>query len=298
LGGLVTDTISLATPVTEALGEVAAAKLDVLSATNGKFHNLLNKQYASELTPQIQEKDQLRDALFSELKRTAKSGSMSSLPAIAASGKRIVALLAPFWNLDKKPIMSQTDEIEIFQKRYAADPTYTADISNLGLASQLQRLFTANTDLFNLYDMRAHLLVDVEGTPSATSIKNELVRDYDEFCLSLETILSVLPSAALHGLFTEMNSVRRKYISKLPTPLDAAHTSVAPIPSQVRTGRHLTPLPRVFVQAGGELHELVFAVDFTVTYRNNVEVGEAHLFVHGKGKYTGRYDTTFHIVES
>jgi hypothetical protein len=27
-------------------------------------------------------------------------------------------------------------------------------------------------------------------------------------------------------------------------------------------------------------------------------VGEAHLFIHGKGKYTGRYDTTFHIIAS
>jgi hypothetical protein len=36
-------------------------------------------------------------------------------------------------------------------------------------------------------------------------------------------------------------------------------------------------------------------VDFDVTYRNNIEAGEAQLFVHGKGKYAGKYITTFHI---
>jgi hypothetical protein len=41
--------------------------------------------------------------------------------------------------------------------------------------------------------------------------------------------------------------------------------------------------------------ELTFAKDFDVTYRNNIEVGEAKLSVHGKGKYTGSYNTTFHI---
>jgi hypothetical protein len=72
---------------------------------------------------------------------------------------------------------------------------------------------------------------------------------------------------------------------------------VAAIPAQVYTGRHLTPLPRVFYEKDGALHELIFAEDFTVSYRNNVKVGEAKLFVHGKGNYTGTYTTTFNIVE-
>jgi hypothetical protein len=45
-----------------------------------------------------------------------------------------------------------------------------------------------------------------------------------------------------------------------------------------------------------QLIELEFTKDYDITYRENVEVGEAALIVHGKGHYTGHYETTFHIV--
>jgi hypothetical protein len=83
----------------------------------------------------------------------------------------------------------------------------------------------------------------------------------------------------------------------VPISLSESHTSVAPIAEQVRTGKHITPIPLVFFNHDGKLDELIFAQDFTVTYRNNGEVGEAKIMIHGKGKYTGTYSTHFHIVE-
>ncbi|MDR3350439.1 MAG: DUF6261 family protein [Prevotellaceae bacterium] len=295
IGGLVSETIALITPQTAVIGVVAAAKFQTLASMNTTLHELMNKQRASALTPQIKEKDAQRDALFAEIKRTSKSGQKSSLPDVAAAGTMMVDFLKPFWNIGTEPIMSQTDQINLLSVRYAADPALAMAATTLGIAPQMQWFFNYNADLFNLYNTRLDEMSDVEG-PSASSIKNEVVKEYDEFCVSLETVLSALPTDALQKLFDEINEIRRKYISRLPTPLDEKHTSVAPITEQRYTGRHITPLPRVFFQAGDELRELIFAQDFTVTYRNNVNVGEAKLFIHGKGKYTGSYDTTFHIV--
>jgi hypothetical protein len=136
----------------------------------------------------------------------------------------------------------------------------------------------------------------LDGHSASGNSRNVAAR-YREFCAAVALTLSVQPTDALQTVFNEMNDIRRTYISRLPTPLTEAHTSVAPIPEQVYTGKQLTPLPRVFHKAHeAELRELVFAQDFTVTYKNNMDVGEAKLSIHGKGKYTGRYDTTFHIV--
>ncbi|MDR0729797.1 MAG: DUF6261 family protein [Prevotellaceae bacterium] len=297
IGGLISETVTLVTPQTSVIGVVAAAKLQILTTSNILFHEYMNKQFASLLTPQIKEKDRVRDALFAEIKRTSKAGKKSSLPAVAAAGNRMVNFLEPFWNIGKEPIPSQTDQIDLLALRYNADTSLATDAATLGLTTQIQALFSANTEMYNLYKQRADEMTGIEG-PSATSIKNEVVKDYDEFCVSIETVLSVLPTEALEKVFDEMNGFRRKYISHLPIPLDTTHTSVAPIPEQVYNGKHLTPLPRVFYQADDRLRELIFTQDFDVTYRNNVKVGEAQLFVHGKGKYTGRYITTFHIVES
>jgi hypothetical protein len=97
-------------------------------------------------------------------------------------------------------------------------------------------------------------------------------------------------------LFNELNDLRRKYIAHLPTPLRDAHTSVEPIPIQVYTGAPVTPLPKVYFNADGETVELQFSKDYYISYRSNTEVGEAKLFVHGTGKYSGKYYTTFHIA--
>ena len=296
LGGLATETVTLATAQEDHLGEVGEAKLATLDTANTAFHTLLNIPRASELTPQIAAKDATRDALFTEIKRMSLAGSKSSLSAIAAAGKKMVNFLTPIWHIDTGALLSQTDEIDLLKARYLADTSLQTAASTLGLAMQMQLFFTASTELLTLYHPRLNEMSKIDG-PSATSLKSALVHAYDEFCTTIEVTLSALPTAVLQTLFNNMNDVRRKYISRIPVPLDEAHTSVAPIPEQVYTGRHLTPLPRVFFEVDAELRELIFAQDFDVTYHNNVKVGEAKLSVHGKGKYTGRYDTTFHIVE-
>jgi hypothetical protein len=295
LAGLVVETIDLATPQTAALGAVGAAKLQALTAASDKFVAPLNKSRASLLTPQIREKDQLCGKQLAEIKRLAKVAQQSSVEATAAAGTKMVDLLKPFWNISKEPLMSQTTQIDLLAERYAADPEAVAAATTLGLAPFLQNLFAANAALLALYNERLDEMAAAKG-PSASSLKRAVVMAYDAFCAVVEMTLPALPSDALQLLFNEMNDIRRKYVSRLPAPLNGAHTSVAPIDPQPCTGRAVTPLPRVFYKTNKETRELTFARDFTVTYRNNVKVGEAKLLVHGKGKYSGTCTITFHIV--
>lgn len=296
IGGLNSETLAVAAQQTPSLGTVALAKFQTLEVKNNSFLALLHQQRASELTVQIEAKDKLRDSLFAEIRRSAKTGQLSSLANIAAAGAKMVDFLTPFWDISKEPMMSQTAQIKQVALRYSADPALAAAASTLGIDAQIQELFNANNDLQNLYDARLLEMAKIEG-PSASSIKTDVVTAYNDFCTAVEITLSATPTDALQLLFNQMNEIRRKYIAHLPTVLDETHTSVASIPDQQYTGRHITPLPRVFYQPNeGELRELIFAEDFTVTYRNNVKVGEAKIFIHGKGKYTGRYQSVFHII--
>ncbi|MDR0667019.1 MAG: DUF6261 family protein [Prevotellaceae bacterium] len=296
IAGLVTETVTISVPHIAALGEVGEAKLNALITASDLFLSLLNKQRASELTPQILEKDKLRDALFSEIKRAAKTAQKSSIAEMAAAGTKLIDFFHPFWTIDKEPLMSQTTQISLIARRYADDQALIDAATLVGLTVQIANLFATNTALLALYNTRLEELGVNEG-PSASSVKKQVIAAYEEFCRTFELTLSALPTDELQVLFNELNDIRRKYISRLPTPLNSVYTSVAPIAEQHYTGRHLTPLPRVFYQSGDMLRELAFSVDFTVTYRNNINIGEAKLSVHGKGKYIGRYDTTFHIVE-
>ena len=63
---------------------------------------------------------------------------------------------------------------------------------------------------------------------------------------------------------------------------------------QVYTGSALKPVPTVLLDGG----ELKNNTDFTLSYANNIEVGEASLTVTGTGSYTGSQTVTFRIYQN
>jgi hypothetical protein len=73
---------------------------------------------------------------------------------------------------------------------------------------------------------------------------------------------------------------------------------VEPIETLPYTGKAVTPVPVAYYRGDGEKPtvELVFAKDFSVTYKNNVEVGTADVTLHGKGHYKGQKTVTFNIA--
>jgi hypothetical protein len=159
-------------------------------------------------------------------------------------------------------------------------------------------LFQANGQVFTLWNTRANEDAAKAG-PSASSLRGNLDRSYDGFCDIVVRTVALQPSQALSNLFTVMNEIRIKYSRSLPARLTGSNTTVEAIPAQTFTGSPVTPIPRVFfIAADGETVELQFSVDFFVTYRDNVEVGEARVIIHGKGKYCGSHYSTFHIERS
>jgi hypothetical protein len=60
------------------------------------------------------------------------------------------------------------------------------------------------------------------------------------------------------------------------------------------TGKAITPIPVMYYEGT----ELVFAVDFSLTYKNNVDVGEATVIMHGKGRFNGQHIRKFNIART
>jgi hypothetical protein len=295
LAGLVSETITVALPCSEALGAVGAADLQALDARNRAFLMRLSLNRASLLTPQIAEKDRACGALFAEVARTSSAAARSSLPATAEAGAVLALLLHPFRGACRRPIMTQMTQIRNLATDYAADPHAAAAATALGLASRFEALFTENAALHTLYEARRAELAEVEDGPSASALKDGVVAAYNNFCATLDLTLEALPSETLRVLCTEMNDIRRKYVARRAISLTDASISTEPVPELPATGKPLTPIPRVFRRTATGLVELVFAVDFDVTYHNNINPGTARLLIHGKGKYTGTYVATFNI---
>jgi hypothetical protein len=74
------------------------------------------------------------------------------------------------------------------------------------------------------------------------------------------------------------------------------HTVVEPIPTQPYTERPVTVIPNVYYrEEGKETVRLSLGKDFSVTYRNNINVGTAELTIHGKGAYKGQFTVKLNL---
>ena len=72
-----------------------------------------------------------------------------------------------------------------------------------------------------------------------------------------------------------------------------ADVTVLPVENQVYTGKEITP--EIVIENGTQI--LKEGVDYTVTYKNNVEAGTATAEITGKGNFSGKTKITFEIEE-
>jgi hypothetical protein len=148
-----------------------------------------------------------------------------------------------------------------------------------------------------MYDQRVN--VDAQSPAAPSTVRTQVVNDYEAFCAAIELLLATEPSAQMELLFDDVDIVRKKYAPLHRHKLDGSNTSVEKIPDQAYFGgKPITPIGRTFYQTGTETIELKFTIDYEVSYKNNTDVGQATLIVHGKGKYTGQVATTFYITRT
>ena len=296
LAGLTGETITSANAVSGFLGQLGSSALVVLVNADSAFRVNLIADRGSELTRLIYEADTTRDGCLDEINRTSSAAALSSIPVNAAAGRTLVNFLRPYHRLQHEPIMSETSTVKFLQGQYNARPELHSAAATLQLDAVFSNLFMTNDQVDALWNERA-LEDAAKSKPSASTLRPPLEKAYNAFCDVIVQTLSLQPSPQLENLFSVMNEIRVKYSRSLPVRLTDANTSVAPIDPQPYTGRPVTPLPQVlFTNAAGKTVELLFSVDYTVTYRQNTDTGEAKIIIHGKGKYTGKYTSTFHIV--
>ncbi|MBQ9519883.1 MAG: InlB B-repeat-containing protein [Acholeplasmatales bacterium] len=76
--------------------------------------------------------------------------------------------------------------------------------------------------------------------------------------------------------------------------LDIADATVSPISNQAYTGNQITPTNFTVTHNN---HTLTNGVDYTLSYSDNTDIGEATITITGCGNYTGTKDVHFNIVE-
>jgi hypothetical protein len=270
-----------------------------------KEEEVLDLIIKSDITADIDRFNRERDSLWRGMDDHVKADLHHFDPERRRSAVKLENILKHYGNIAHKNLDDETAAIEDLH-RELMKPENLVHVAALGLGEWLGNLVQASRNL------EALLLTRIEEAArrpavSMRSIRREVDDIFRKILNLLEALVHVHGEDTNREFITDLNLLMERYKDlhareagrRHPVKdLGAGdHCMVAPVGTQQHTGKAVTPLPKAWWREEGKpAVELVFAKDFSVTYKNNVEVGTAEVTLHGMGDYRGRFDVTFNIT--
>jgi hypothetical protein len=218
LAGICSETVTFAARSTAALSTPAKSALALLQTNSTALYEAIRRPAKHAKTESIGAKDKQRDNQHAEIKRTVKAGLKSTEPEKVAAAKTLDLFMRPFWNIDKLKIPDQTRGVFSMEERYSADDdgTLRSAAATLGIANLFAAMFEKNKEIEALYNER--LSEQVEQSPAASKIKDDVVKVYDIFCTAVQQDINLNPTEELTTLFNHMEHLRTFYAASMRKP--------------------------------------------------------------------------------
>jgi hypothetical protein len=186
-------------------------------------------------------------------------------------------------------------------------PAYYSLVTGLELQQFLLELDKANAAV-NALMMQRYDELALRPALHMREIRVEVDKAFRIVLDLLESLVRVQGPQTDKAFITELNVVSTRYKDILAQEAGRRHpvkdlstgdrAVVETIPAQPYTGAPVIPIPRVYYRGDEKTptEELVFTRDFTVVYKNNVEVGMAEVIISGTGNYKGKITVPFNIA--
>ena len=293
----------LAALLTIAAEAVKTALASLLPAFNTALANeeaVADWVRKSVLTEKIAEADAEDDRILVGINAIVQTGLHSSMPAIHESAVRVHVLLHDYGNVTHKSYDEEAGAIRELLKQFTGP--YTQDVANLGMTMWVQQLQTAFNTFESLLLQRE--LEQGEKPPyTARDVRKAIEEVYHqiEYVINANAAAGATPApftAFIHLLnsnIERLNAEFHRVIKDLSAP---GRTLIEPLGTQAHTGNPVTPVPPVhYTEDGKPSVKLYLGKDFAITYKNNKNVGQAELTIHGKGDYKGQVSVPFYIAQ-
>jgi hypothetical protein len=260
---------------------------------------LLDAARISALTKQIADADHRVDRAISGIKACINAGRHSLDPAIAEAARALYIRLREFGNIRGKAYEEESAAVQVLLNDLQT--TYAQQMSMLGLFDWLVELIGAEDEFTQLYLQRGDETA-IRPQGRMTDVRRQIEASYHSMVTLIDAAVIMDTTnkydafiAKLNVQVTYFNEHNHHHARKDISVSD--HCVIETIDTQWYTGKAIIPIPNVFYREEGKpTEELVFAKDFTVTYKNNVEVGMAKVTLHGIGAYKGQVTVTFNIA--
>jgi hypothetical protein len=216
---------------------------------------------------------------------------------VVEAAHRIRVRLNAFGDIGHKAYKEEANSVRLLVTDLRNN--YSEDLATLALNLWVDDLALAGTAFETIFTER-----NVEWTDRPDAKLKDVRKEIDNVYRPMTERINaaaVMDAVGTYDEFIHLLNTEIKYFvehSHHHARKDIAHVAAAEIPTQPATGKPVTPIPQLtFTEEGKEPVELVFSVDFTLTYRDNVKPGTATIIAHGKGAYRGTKAVTFNIAQ-
>ena len=268
---------------------------DALLATEKK---LLDAARASALTQQLADADHRVDRAISGIKATINAARLSLDPAVAEAARVLYIRLREFGDIRSKAYEEETAALQVLINELFT--TYGAQVQLVWLTAWMPELLISVGAFHELYMARSDEAA-AKPTERMVDVRREIEASYHGITTLIDASAITTPGAC--DEFIAKLNVQVHYFNEhnhhhARKDLGAGdHCVIEPLGTQAYTERPVTPVPAVhFREDEKKTERLYMGTDFSVTYKNNTDIGMAELTIHGKGAYKGSKTTTFMIA--
>jgi hypothetical protein len=263
--------------------------------------SLIDSARSSDLTKKLEEEDARIDRDVTGIKIAVKAASYNTDPLIVEAARILQNRLKDFGNIKAKAYKEEAAAVQILVDDLQM--TYAVQVTLIGLTAWVDDLVVAENRFVQFYEERNRQIAN-RPKERLIDVRHRLESIYRSMNRYIAASATIEENTEFIEFINELNAnidyfnehnhrTRKKNLSVTD------HTIVEPIPTQnYMNGKAITPIPIAHYRMGGGVPvvELEFGVDFSLTYRNNKEVGMAMVILHGKGKYKGIVTVTFNIA--
>ncbi|MDR3252163.1 MAG: DUF6261 family protein [Tannerella sp.] len=278
---------------------VVEALLTKFDADLERERALVDIERKSPLTALIAGADRRTDNAITAISGVVNVNLHHFNPANVAAAKLIYDRLRSFGNIRDKPYEEETVAVRILVGDLYVK--FKDEIALLSLTPWVNELEAANQLFAQLLEDRNSELA-ARPQENIIDVHRDTEADYHKMITVFEADINVNGDAKC-GEFVRKLNEQIKYFNEHahhpPVKKDIKHADAAPVEVQTYTGVEITPLPEVFfVEEGQPTKKLRFTVDYDLTYKDNVNAGDAEIIIHGKGAYKGKKTVTFNIART
>jgi hypothetical protein len=255
--------------------------------------HLVDTERKSPLTEKLAEVDKKIDKYITGIKHAVKSNLSHFDPDVVNAAKVLTIRLKALGNVRVKPYEEESADVQVLLDDFRN--RFPHEVHVLKLEEWVDQLEIAENEFTQLFEERSIEMVN-RPQDSLKKLRKEIDDVYKNMIIVIQADLNINPDPSTLE-FAKVLNEQIKYFNEHAhhkIKKDINDANVETIPDQSYTGKQIIVIPVVHY----EKEELILGTDFTLTYKKNIESGNAEVIIHGKGSFKSKKIVTFSIKKS